>query len=146
MLISISGIFGNLLEKPDKMQGGNKLIFMVDDDKVIRNLLEYVFQGKNGYIIKTFFSGESCLKNMHLNPDLVVLDYILNESDNEAMDGLDTLKMLKKAKEDLPVIILSSFTDDKTAEIMKKSGASSVIKKDDYFVDKLEKYIVCELK
>ncbi len=75
------------------MHEQNKMIFMVDDDKVILNLLEYVFQSKNGYIIKTFSSGEECLQNMNLNPDLVVLDYILNEKDKNAMDGLETLNV-----------------------------------------------------
>lgn len=127
------------------MQDSNKLIFMVDDDKIILNLLEYVFQGKNGYTIKTFLSGEECLENIHLNPRLVVLDYLLNERNNLAMDGLETLKKLIEENKALSVIILSAYTDDQTSEIMIKSGAKKVLRKDDYFVDKLEKYLAIEL-
>ncbi len=118
---------------------------MVDDDKVILNLLEYIFQGKNGYRVKTFLSGEACVENMHLNPDLVVLDYVLNTIDQEALDGLETLKILLKKNKNLPVIILSAYTDDNSREMMIKHGAKEVLRKDDYFVDKLEKFIVCEL-
>jgi two-component system, OmpR family, response regulator len=127
------------------MQSGKKLIFMVDDDKVILNLLEYIFQGKNGYQVKTFLSGEACVECMDMNPDLVVLDYILNVNDKKAMNGLETMKMLLKINKDLPVIILSAFTDAHTGEDMMKNGALAVLRKDDYFVDKLEKYIVNSL-
>lgn len=127
------------------MNETGKLIFMVDDDKVILNLLEYVFQSKNDYNIKTFLSGEECLNNMHLNPDLVVLDYLLNEKDERAMDGLDTLKKLLERNKNLPVIILSGHTDDHTSSMMLNSGAKQVLKKDDFFVDRLEKYIAVEI-
>lgn len=130
---------------PEIMDKPGKLIFMVDDDKVILNLLEYVFQSKNGYNIKTFFSGEDCLKNMNLNPDLVVLDYILNEKDKTNMNGLETLKKLLEKDKDLPVIILSGQTDDQTGQLMLRSGAKQVLRKDDFFVDRLEKYIACEI-
>ncbi len=128
------------------MGQSGKLIFMVDDDKVILNLLEYVFQGKNDYRIKTFVSGENCLENMHLKPDLVVLDYVLSGSDKNAMNGLETLKKLIKKSRDLPVIILSGNTDDKTSEEMIRHGARKVLRKNDYFIDKLEKYIATEIR
>ncbi|MFO7924612.1 MAG: response regulator [Bacteroidales bacterium] len=127
------------------MKESGKLIFMVDDDKVILNLLEYVFQGKNGYTIKSFDSGEACLENMHMNPDLVVLDYILNESNREGMNGLETLRKLIEKNRNLPVIILSGYTDDHTRVEMLKNGARKVLSKDDYFVDKLDKYIAAEI-
>jgi two-component system, OmpR family, response regulator len=127
------------------MDEPGKLIFMVDDDKVILNLLEYIFQSKNGYKIKTFFSGEDCLENMNMNPDLVVLDYILNEKDKTNMDGLETLKKLLEKDRNLPVIILSGHTDDQTGQLMLSLGARQVLRKDDCFVDRLEKLIAYEI-
>lgn len=116
---------------------------MVDDDKVILNLLEYVFQGKGGYTIKTFTSGEECLSNMNMNPDLVVLDYILNVSDNKALNGLETLRKIREIHPDMPVIILSGKTDDETGQEMMRNGAVKVLTKNDFFVDRLEKYMAC---
>ncbi len=127
------------------MEKSGKLIFIVDDDKIILHLMEYVLQGKNDYNIKSFLSGEECLRNMYLNPDLVVLDYILNASDNHAMDGLETLIKLKKMNSNLPVIILSGNTDDHTSVEMLKNGATKVLRKDDWFVDRLEEHIESEL-
>ena len=127
------------------MEKSGKLIFIVDDDKIILHLMEYVLQGKNGYNINSFLSGEECLQNMHLNPDLVVLDYILNTFDKQAMDGIETLIKLKENNRDLPVIILSGYTDDQTREEMMKNGATKVLRKDDWFVDRLEEHIASEL-
>lgn len=107
--------------------------------------MEYVLQGKNGYNIKSFLSGEECLQNMNLNPDLVVLDYILNAFDKKAMNGLETLIKLKKKNSNLPVIILSGYTDDQDREEMIKNGATQVLRKDDWFVDRLEEHIASEL-
>jgi CheY-like chemotaxis protein len=131
--------------KSGKMEKSGKLIFIVDDDKIILHLMEYVLQGKNGYNINSFLSGEECLQNMHLNPDLIVLDYILNTYDKQAMDGLETLIKLKEKNRDLPVIILSGYTDDQTREEMMKNGATKVLRKDDWFVDRLEELIASEL-
>ena len=55
----------------------SKLIFFVDDDKMILNLLEYTFQSRQDYDVVTFQTGEECLENLHLGPRLIVLDHIL---------------------------------------------------------------------
>ncbi len=128
------------------MQETSKLIFLVDDDKVIINLLEYVFQGKNGYNIKSFLSGEECISNMHMNPDIVVLDYILNASDLNALNGLETLEKIKKTNPDVSVIILSGRTDEQINKEMIKYGAKKILSKDDFFVDKLDSFIASEIK
>lgn len=124
------------------MEYSGKLLFLVDDDKMILNFLEYVFQSKNGYRIMSFFSGEECIRNMHLKPDLVVLDYILSEKSNDALDGLATLKKLKSIDKNIPVIVLSGQTDDNSARKLLENGARKILKKDDYFADALEKFII----
>ncbi len=128
------------------MHNEDRLIFMVDDDRVILNLLEYVFQGKNDYKIITFPTGEDCIDNLHRKPDLVVLDYILNESDKDALNGMQTLKKIVEKDRSLPVIILSGQTDEETRQKFLQNGAKDVLSKDDFFVDKLEQIIASELK
>jgi len=115
----------------------DKLIFIVDDDRIIQNLLEYTFKSKEGYEVKTFFSGEDCLENLEMNPDLIVLDHLFYLQGNERMSGLDTLIELKKRKNDLPVIILSAQDDVTLVKEFIKNGASKYIPKSDYFVDAL---------
>ncbi len=114
-----------------------KLIFIVDDDRIILNLLEYTFKSKEGYEVKSFFSGEDCLKNLELQPDLIVLDHLFYLQGNESMSGLDTLIELKKRNKNVPVIILSAQEDITLVKEFIKNGAVKYIPKADYFVDAL---------
>ena len=115
----------------------NKLIFFVDDDKMIINLLEYTFQSREQYDVKSFRSGEECLESMNLNPDLIVLDHILGGTEETSLDGMDTLEKIKEINPNIPVIVLTGFGNDELlAEFMEK-GASRFLTKDDYFIDSL---------
>ncbi|MCF8224685.1 MAG: response regulator [Bacteroidales bacterium] len=115
----------------------SKLIFFVDDDKMIINLLEYTFQSRQQYDVKAFESGEDCLNSIDLNPDLIVLDHNLSTDDDSKMNGLQTLEKIKSIKSDLPVIMLTAYG---TEELLRKSleiGAVRFLTKDDYFIDTL---------
>ena len=115
----------------------DRLIFIVDDDKIILNLLEYTFKSREGYNVMTFDSGEDCLKNLHLNPDLIVLDHLFYLRGIDGMSGLDTLKELRVKNPDIPVIILSGQEDLALIREFIKNGATKYIPKADYFIDVL---------
>jgi len=115
----------------------DKLIFIVDDDKVILNLLEYTFKSREGFEVKTFNSGEECLENMELAPDLIVLDHLFYLQGKESMSGLDTLKELRKNNVKVPVIILSGQEDLTLIREFIRNGAMKYIPKEDYFIDVL---------
>ena len=125
----------------------SKLIFFVDDDKLILNLLEYTINNRKGYEVKAFLSGEDCLENMHLHPDLIVLDHIFNSQApaSNLLNGFDILKEIRAQRKDLPVIILTGMGDEFTALEYLKKGANDYIAKNNYFVDELmeiiDKYI-----
>ena len=91
-----------------------KLIFFVDDDKMMLNLMEYTFKCREGFEVKSYFSGEECVKNLGLNPELIVLDYDMGSSEENTMTGLDTLRKINFLKKDIPVIILSREKDRET--------------------------------
>ena len=122
----------------------NKLVFFVDDDKMILNLLEYTFKSRAGIHVKTFFSGEECLENLHLKPDLVVLDHLFPE-DTGQMNGLDVIREMRKADKDVSIIVLSSQQDENLIPEFLKVGAKQYISKDDYFIDALIESIEAEV-
>ncbi|HEY4784707.1 MAG TPA: response regulator, partial [Bacteroidales bacterium] len=125
------------LESNDAFNMDDKLIFIVDDDKVILNLLEYTFKSREGYSVKTFDSGEECLANLHLNPDLIVLDHLFYLRGENGMSGLETLKELRVINPDIPVIILSGQEDLALIREFIRNGAVKYIPKADYFIDVL---------
>jgi DNA-binding NtrC family response regulator len=115
----------------------DRLIFFVDDDKMMLNLMEYTFKCREGFEVKSYFSGEECIRNLHLKPELIVLDYYLGSDELNTMTGLDTLQKINKLNSSIPVIILSREKDCDTIAEFKKQGAMKYVIKDDYFIDTL---------
>ncbi|MES2836469.1 MAG: response regulator [Bacteroidota bacterium] len=83
-------------------------IFLVEDDKLYLHAVGFNLNKRKEYKIFCYSSGEDCLKNMSLNPDIVILDYYLNETNPESLDGLTVLLEIKKIKPSTIVIMLSS--------------------------------------
>lgn len=115
----------------------SRLIFFVDDDKMILNLLEYTFQSRQDYHVVTFFTGEECLENLHQKPSLIVLDHILAGSGEDRLSGLDTLKEIRNVDKEIPVVILTGQGDDALLSEFIEHGADRYLTKDDYFIDSL---------
>jgi two-component system, OmpR family, response regulator len=115
----------------------NKLLFFVDDDKMMLNLMEYTFKCREGFEVQSFFSGEACLENLHLNPSLIVLDYYLGEGESTAMTGLDTLKKINEINRKIPVVILSREKNNALIREFLHFGAIQYVVKDDFFINTL---------
>jgi two-component system, OmpR family, response regulator len=115
----------------------SKLIFFVDDDKMMLNLMEYTFKCREGFEVKSFYSGEECLANLNLNPSLIVLDYYLGEGESKVMSGLDTLKKIHEKSCDIPVVILSREKDKALISKFMQYGAMQYVIKDDFFINTL---------
>lgn len=115
----------------------SKKIFFVDDDKMIINLLEYTFQSRQQYEVKSFESGEECIEALDLNPDLIVLDHYLSSNDDEKMDGMQTLEKIKAINPKLPIVVLTGKGSDKLSQEFLSKGAAGYLTKDDYFIDSL---------
>ncbi len=117
------------------MQNTNPTIFIVDDEPLLTEMLaDYLKEQYVGFNIKTFPTGEACLKHLHENPDAVVLDYYLNSKEKDAANGIDILKEIKHQDKSQPVIMLSSQKSYVTASQTIMYGAVHyVIKGQDAF-------------
>ncbi|RPI44890.1 MAG: response regulator [Bacteroidetes bacterium] len=115
----------------------SRLIFFVDDDKMILNLLEYTFQSRQDYHVVTFFTGEECLENLYRKPSLIVLDHILSHAGEDRLSGLDTLKEIRRIDKEVPVVILTGQGDEALLSEFMERGANRYLTKDDYFIDSL---------
>ncbi|RPJ72355.1 MAG: response regulator [Alphaproteobacteria bacterium] len=115
----------------------NKLIFFVDDDKMMLNLMEYTFKCREGFEVRSFFSGEECLDHIFMKPNLIVLDYYLGEGETNGMSGLDTLKRINEINNNIPVVILSREKDKSLIDKFMQDGAMQYVIKDDFFINTL---------
>ena len=91
------------------MKPENKIkLFLVDDDVVFLKSLEMEFRERGDFDIEAYVTGEQCIASLSNKPDLVILDYLLDGTDKNAMHGIATLDKIKAYDADIPVIILSA--------------------------------------
>jgi len=91
------------------MKNDDKIkLFLVDDDIVYLKLLEIEFLEHADFKIETYPTGELCIVNLIHAPDVIILDYHLDGIDKNAMNGLESLDIIKRYNPDIPVVMLSS--------------------------------------
>ena len=124
------------------MKNENKIrLFLADDDAVFLKALEIEFLQHGDFHIETFVSGELCIKAMASNPDIIILDYLLDGTNKNAMNGITTLDNLRKVDPMIPVIMLSSQDKIEVAvECMHHKAFDYVVKSETAFL-RLQKII-----
>ena len=111
-------------------------LFIIEDDKIFAKRLHYELSLNQDFEIYVFHDGQSALDHLHLDPDMVTLDYHLPD-----YNGDEILSKILSFKADLPVLIVSSQQDVLTALDLLKSGAYDYIVKTNDIVKRLRKII-----
>ncbi len=107
-------------------------VLVIDDDPGIREYLDALLE-RHGYEVFAVASGEEALESLsRTRPDLVTLDVVL-----DGMDGLETLRRLKKRLPDVPVVMLSGHGQARTIVEAMQLGASDFLRKP-FEVEELE--------
>src|SRR6202142_3259422 len=99
-------------------------ILIVDDDRELRGIISDVLASSGWASIEAcdgFQAVEMCRLEM---PSVVLLDMLMPD-----MDGIETLRELKKLDSDLPVIMLTAYPDVSDAVDAIKFGADDFIVK-----------------
>jgi DNA-binding NtrC family response regulator len=78
-------------------------IFIIEDDKVMSKLLKFSLDQNDLYDVSVFESGEAFFENIHLAPDIVLIDYNL-----PGMSGMEILKRIKQLNPDIATVLLSA--------------------------------------
>lgn len=86
-------------------------ILVVDDEDAIRSALTN-YLGRMGFTVQTAATGDSALQLVdQLEPDLVLLDVVLNQTDPHALSGLDVCRRLRSRDRFIPIIMLTSYPE-----------------------------------
>ena len=121
-------------------------LFLVDDDAVFLKLLEIEFLEHADFMIETYPTGEKCMENLSHNPDVIILDYLLDGIDKTAMNGIQTLDRIKAFNPDIPVVMLSSQDKIEVAiDCMHHRAFDYVVKSETAFI-RLKKIITTIFK
>lgn len=117
----------------------NLLISLIDDDPQMREMLKDFFTGKYpNSDIETYNTGEDAIKNLVVQPDLIILDYHLDSIDATAMNGLQVLKKIKDKFPNTPVIFLSGQEKAEIAANTMKHGAWDYVVKNESAFHRME--------
>lgn len=115
----------------------NPLIFIVEDDILYQEMLRNELQHNQYNNLEIYTGGEGCLNNLHKTPDIVMLDYNLNEH----MNGIQLLKKIKKANSHTQVIIFSAQEKLEVVINSVKYGAYDYVIKNDIAIKRLSQLV-----
>jgi len=104
-----------------------KRVLVVDDDRVIQQLLEVNLELEGYEVVATAADGKEALEKIaELKPDLVILDIMMPK-----MDGLEVCRRLRADPElaGIPVILLSARAQDMDIREGLEIGASAYLTK-----------------
>jgi two-component system, NtrC family, response regulator AtoC len=107
-------------------------VFIVEDDVWYGEVLEYLLNLNPEYEVERFTTAKEFLANLHRNPDLVTLDYSLQD-----MPGDQVLRKIKEYSPSLPVVMVSGQNDVSTAVNLLREGVYDYIVKDEEAKDRL---------
>ena len=106
------------------MMQTNNQIWVVDDDKSIRWVLEKALE-KAGYRVASFSEADAVLHALELaEPDVLISDIRM-----PGMDGIELLTHIKEHRPDLPVIIMTAHSDLDSAVSAYDQGAFEYLPK-----------------
>lgn len=118
-----------------------RYVFLVDDEPIQNEMLKDFLSERYTYEIKIFESGEEAMTNMHLHPEIIVLDYHLNAHLNDAKNGVEILKDIKDQYPETQVIMLSGQDKIDVAIDTMKYGAFDYIVKGESAFSRIENVI-----
>ena len=98
-------------------------IFLVEDNEIDSLFMDHKLRETlMNYDLITFSTGEECLKHLHLEPDLVILDYMLS-----GKNGLEILKQVKAVNDNIPVVLISNQREVEVVVEAFHQGATDYI-------------------
>jgi CheY-like chemotaxis protein len=119
----------------------HKLIFVVDDDPFINMLVVKRFTSE-GFTVEAYESGEDCLKELHKNPDLIILDYLFVKENRQFMNGMEIFDKIREFNPEIPVIMLSGQDRGEIVLELARKGIDDYVIKDNNLLDNLRSSII----
>jgi two-component system OmpR family response regulator len=123
------------------MASEKRYLFLVDDEPIQNEMLKDYLTERFLYEIVLFDNGEEAFKKMHLNPEILVLDYYLNANNPNAKNGIEILKQIKEVSPNTQVIALSGQDKIEVAIDTIKFGAYDYVVKGESAFSRIENII-----
>ncbi|TAH43093.1 MAG: sigma-54-dependent Fis family transcriptional regulator [Bacteroidetes bacterium] len=106
-------------------------IFVIEDDQFLGNLIKKTLEKIDNLEVSHFTTPEECLSNLHLNPDIISIDYLL-----PGMNGLELLEKIKNYNSDIQCIMVSGQEKlDVVIETYRQGASDYIIKNDNALIN-----------
>lgn len=105
---------------------GDKNILLIDDEKMILNVGSKMLK-KLGYNVKVCTDSQKALALFKENPksfDLILTDYSM-----PGFSGCQVIEKIREIRKDIPVILLTGYSNLKSTDIMEKWDFAAIILK-----------------
>ena len=110
----------------EKLLTGNEKILLVDDEKYVadveKKMLEYF-----GYQVAEFYDSKKALKIFAEKPD--DFNIIITDQTMPDITGVELAENILKIKPDIPIILLTGFSDQVSEDKARKAGVKEYIMK-----------------
>ena len=117
-----------------------KKILIVDDEVDVCDFVKHFFEERN-FRTFTALSGEEALRMLKKEtPDLILLDVKMKK-----MDGIETLKGIRKINKNVNVIMVTAVDDHDQINACRKLGACGYVTKP-LVLEELEKVVSAQIK
>jgi len=112
-------------DRPRAAQGSG-CVLLVDDEKPILELVRRMLE-RSGYACRSALNAKEALEIFRLNSgefDLLLTDQVM-----PGMTGLDLAKEIKGLRRDLPIILMTGYSESTTAKGMERKNIERLITK-----------------
>ena len=113
-------------------------VFLVDDEPIQNEMLKDHISSRYQYKLKTYENGEDAIRDLNLNPTIIVLDFHLNSHLPNAQNGVEVLKKIKEISPQTQVIMLSGQDKLEVAVDSMKNGAYDYVIKGETAFSRME--------
>lgn len=119
------------------------IIFIIEDNPAYSKTLEGYIKSHFPEVndIKKFPVGETCISELNLNPDLIIIDYFLDTRYPDAASGLEIVKEIRALKPQMNIVVLSAQKEIDVVVEAIQTLHCSYIKKDDHAFERLAEII-----
>lgn len=120
------------------MKTNKKTVFVVENNKLERNLIKDFFKGNQKYDFRYFMSSADCFAALNEHPMAVLIDYDLKTINASENDGIKILDKIKELEHSTEVVFYSHHENTEVAVATIKHGAFDYIVLNEFHFYRLE--------
>ncbi|MBX7241921.1 MAG: response regulator [Bacteroidia bacterium] len=119
-----------------------RMIFLVEDNPVYAEMIcNHIESRHPTFSIRRFSTGEEMLPFLSSRPGMIILDYFLDGTDENAATGDIIMQAVREVNPEIHVIMITSSENISVAATAMNAGAYALILKDDTLLTHLDEMI-----